>query len=75
MHLLFRKTCLKDMVKLCHMQLNVFERIWNDGIIASQKEKETFSHDDYQRTGTINVKFKELNNDIREYLSKLDVLD
>lgn len=64
-----------EILKLCRQQINVFERRWNVGIIASQEEKETFSIDDYNRTEEINEKFKELNEHIRRYLSKLDVLN
>ena len=64
-----------EIVKLCQMQLSMFERRWNVLYFASQEEKETFSPEDYKRTETINEKFKELNTNIREYLLKLDVLD
>lgn len=64
-----------EILKLCRQQINVFERRWNVGIIASQEEKETFSMDDYKRTEEINEKFRELNEHIRKYLSKLDVLN
>lgn len=61
--------------KLCGMQLSVFEDRWNVGYLASQEEKEFLSSEDYKRTGEINAKFKQLNNEIRKYLSNLDVLE
>ena len=64
-----------EILKLCSEQLDVFERRWNVLILESQKEKEAFSGEDYKRTDTINRKFNELNNDIREYLSSLEILD
>lgn len=62
-------------VKLCQVQLGIFESRWNVYYLASQEEKESFSIEDYQRTDEINERFKTLNEHIREYLSKLDVLD
>ena len=64
-----------EIVKLCQMQLSMFDRRWNVLYFASQEEKETFSPEDYKRTDSINEKFKDLNTHIREYLLKLDVLD
>lgn len=64
-----------DILRLCRQQLDVYEMRWNVYYIASQKEKETFSHDDYQRSRDINTDFKELNSNIRDYLAKLDVID
>lgn len=62
-------------MKLCRIQLDVFEKRWNISFVGSQEEKESFSNEDYRRTDEINEKFKLLNTHIREYLSKLDVLD
>ncbi|WP_368199364.1 hypothetical protein [Blautia wexlerae] len=64
-----------EIMKLCNMQLGAFERRWNVLYIASQKEKETFTHEDYARTEEINDKFKAVNNQVRAYLSKLDVIN
>ena len=60
---------------LCGLQLMEFEERWNVGYLVSQEEKETISREAYKRTGEINDKFKKLNNEIREYLNSLDVLD
>ena len=43
--------------------------------IAPQKEKETFTHEDYARTEEMNNKLKEINNEVRTYLLKLDVIN
>jgi len=64
-----------DILKLCKRQLNVFEHRWNCFYLATQEEKESFSSEDFQRTNEITNKFKELNENIRQYLSMLDVLD
>lgn len=60
---------------LSRLQLSAFQRRWNLSYVAPQKEKENFSDEEYIRTGEISEKFKMLNNNIREYLSTLDVLD
>ncbi len=64
-----------EIMKLCGLQLGAFERRWNVLYIAPQKEKETFTHEDYARTEEINNKLKEVNNEVRAYLSKLDVIN
>ena len=43
--------------------------------LSTQEEKETISKDARKITTDINVKFKNLNNEIREYLNSLDVID
>ncbi len=60
---------------LSRLQLDAFERRWNVYYLTSQEEKEKFTIEEYKRTSEINEKFKILNNNIREYLYKLDVLD
>lgn len=65
----------EEIRKLCGMQLSEFEERWNVGYFASQEEKESLSSEAYKRTGEINAKFIQLNNEIREYLSNLDVLE
>lgn len=65
----------EEIRKLCMFQLDEFEKRWDVGYLAPQKEKETFSREAYNRTGEINEKFKSLNNEIRAYLDKLDVLE
>lgn len=68
-------TDFDEILGLCRMQLTVFEMRWNTLYMASQKEKETFSTEDFRRSSEIREKFKTLNTNLREYLSKLDVLD
>ena len=65
----------EEIRRLCGLQLSEFEERWNVGYFAPQEEKETLSREAYKRTGEINEKFKKLNNEIREYLKTLDVLD
>ena len=64
-----------EILRLCGLQLSEFEERWNVGYFASQEEKESLSREAYQRTGEINNKFKKLNNEIREYLDQIDVLE
>ena len=65
----------EEIRRLGGLQLSEFEERWNVGYFAPQEEKETLSREAYKRTGEINEKFKKLNNEIREYLKTLDVLD
>lgn len=64
-----------EILMLCRQQLSSFEERWNVYYLAPQSEKESFSRDDYKRSREINEKLKELNQMIREYLSKIDVID
>lgn len=64
-----------DILKLCKVQLGVFELRWDVNYRARQEEKECFSLEDYKRSREINEKFEELNENIRNYLAKLDVID
>lgn len=64
-----------EILKLSQMQLNVFEQRWNILYLAPQAEKGKIDIEDYKRTGEINQKLNESNNSIREYLSRLDVLE
>lgn len=65
----------EEIRKLCMEQLHEFEERWNVGSLVTQKDKETISKDAYRRTEEINKKFKDLNNQIRTYLDKLDVIE
>lgn len=60
-------------LKLCKQQLNAFERRWNISYLSSHKEE--FTTEEYKRTDEINQKFLEVNNKIRRYIGKLDVLE
>lgn len=64
-----------NILNLCELQLDAFERRWDVGIVDTQENKKKFSKDDYDRTAQIRKEFKNLNEDVRYYLSTLDVLD
>ena len=64
-----------NILRLCKLQLDAFEQRWNVFYLASQAEKESFTIDDYERTKEINQSFTKLNNMVRDYLSKLDVIE
>ena len=64
-----------NILRLCRLQLDAFEQSWNILYLASQAEKERFTIDDYKRTKEINESFTKLNNMVRDYLSKLDVIE
>ena len=64
-----------EILKLCGHQLNAFQRRFNVNYFASQEKKETFTEKEHERTRTIKEKWLELNNCVREYISKLEVID
>lgn len=64
-----------EILILCKIQLRVFEDRWNVFFFVPQEEKGSLSTEDYLRTEKIHEKFKTINTNIREYLSKIDVLD
>ncbi len=64
----------KALLKLCSLQLYDFEDRWSISVPGTKEEKSTLGPDSYKRTGEINKKFDELNEKIRNYLSRLDVL-
>jgi uncharacterized membrane-anchored protein YhcB (DUF1043 family) len=64
-----------DILGLCNIQLKMFERRWNVGFCGTYQEKCCFCSEEYQRTQDIQEKLKVLNKHIRNYLSKLDVLE
>ncbi len=63
-----------EVLDLCRQQLGVFELRWNVGYMATDEEKRRFSREDYQRSREIRKKYDELVKNVREYLSKLDVI-
>lgn len=65
----------EEIRQLCNMQLSDFEERWNVGAFIPQGEKASLPYETYKRTGEINDKFKQLNSELREYLSKLDVIE
>lgn len=64
----------KNIQKLCKEQLDEFD-LRSIPSLSTQEEKETISKNARKITTDINVKFKNLNNEIREYLNSLDVID
>lgn len=64
-----------EILKLCGHQLNAFQRRYNVLYFASQEKKESYTYEEYERTRTIKEKWLELNNCVREYISKLEVID
>lgn len=64
-----------EILNLCGQQLNAFQRRYNVLYFASQEKKENFTDKEYERTTIIKEKWLELNNCVREYISKLEVID
>lgn len=64
-----------DILGLCCLQLHAFERRYNVLSLTPQEDKERFSDNDYRRTEEINKKWRSINCTIREYLSRLDVVN
>lgn len=64
-----------EILALCGQQLNAFQRRYNVLYFASQEKKESYTDEEYERTTTIKEKWLELNNCVREYISKLEVID
>ena len=64
-----------EILALCGQQLNAFQRRYNVLYFASQGKKESYTDKEYERTTTIKEKWLELNNCVREYISKLEVID
>ena len=64
-----------EILELCGQQINAFQRRYNVLYFASQEKKESYTDKEYERTTTIKEKWLELNNCVREYISKLEVID
>ena len=69
-----RKAVFKSNVTQ-EQQLSAYERRWNVGYIAPQKEKEQFTSEEYQKSEKIREDMSSLNKEIRAYLSELEVID
>lgn len=65
----------KEILHMCNIQVSVFQERWNVNYLVTQAEKERFSPEDFKRSREILDKFYQLNDELREYLSKLDVLE
>lgn len=63
-----------EILTLCGQQLNAFQRRFNISYFYSQ-EKKSFTREEYKRTTKIKEKWLDLNNCVREYISKLEVID
>ena len=64
----------KVILQLCNLQLLDFEERWNVSNLGTEESKRSLKSESYKRTGEINAKYNELNERIRDYLNKLDVL-
>lgn len=64
-----------DILADCMTQLRAFEERWNASFVGHKLEKSTLKPEDYQRTKTILDKFDSLNEQVREYISGLDILE
>ena len=64
-----------EILGLCRQQVGRFEDRWNVNYMVSQAEKERFSPEDFKCSREILTKFYSLNDDLREYLSKLDIIE
>lgn len=64
-----------EILGLCRQQVGTFQNRWNVNYLATQEEKEHFSHEDFQCSREILAKFNTLNDELRDYISKLDILE
>lgn len=64
-----------NILQLCELQLDAFERRWDVFNPAPKEKKERFTAEEYKRTRKISESLNKLNNIVREYLSKLDVIE
>lgn len=64
-----------EILSLCKVQIHTFERRWNVLVLDSSEGKKAFAHEDYARSNEINEKFKTLNDEVRDYLSSLDIIE
>lgn len=64
----------EELLVLCRMQINAYERRWDVGYFpAPGKSKHNFEPEDYDRSKVIHEKHGNLMDEMREYLSKLEV--
>ena len=62
-------------MRLCRLQLIAFECSWESAGWTADGQRERIPLEAYKRTGEINDTFGKLNNQVREYLDRLDVLE
>ena len=67
----------EELLSLCKEQLYDFEERWNIAFLNKNDNGELskINREAYKRTKEINQKYNEINDRIREYLNKLDVLE
>ena len=63
----------QEILKLCIMQKNRFQERWN--VLDFDPQKDRLKSEDYIRSKTIDEKLMTLNENVRDYLDSLDVLD
>lgn len=64
-----------DLLIDCCTQIDVFEDRWNLSFSGHTLGESTLKPEDYRRTRTIIDKFNSLNEQVREYMSNLDILE
>lgn len=64
-----------EILKDGNLQLLAYRKRYNIGYKAPQSEKEEFELDDYQRSQKMENLMGKLNDDMRQYLAKLDVVE
>jgi hypothetical protein len=63
-----------EILPLCRLQITEFGKRYSMSWGGTQEEKECLNLEAYKRTGEIFDKLKQLNDDMRNYLSTLDVI-
>ena len=64
----------REILNLCFEQIDKYSERWSMSILAPYSEKSKLNLEDYKKTDLINQKFKELNKNLRDYISQLDVI-
>lgn len=65
----------KDILRLCNLQLFLFERRWNVSFGGRYEEKRIVDDKVYEKSANINTKIEEASNLIRTYLSSWDDIE
>lgn len=66
------KMC-NEILALCNMQLNAFNRRWN--VLYISEDKTSFTAEEYKRSEEISKKHQEMCVEMRSYLSGLDIVE
>ena len=64
-----------EILKYCQMQIKIYDERTRYEKYFTEKQKEELSVKDNRRIKELNEKFKKLNDDVREYLFNLDILE